>query len=125
MPTWVLQNRLLNRRAFAPSPKATMEYRPCVDLFPLPFWQLFLLLLQPDQCRLRLPRRYRIATACKGAYGAIPAIARSPATPNAWRPRAVLMPIAGSIPNTRLRASGATPVATDTEPPQQRDACVA
>src|SRR3954452_5884587 len=105
MLTWVLQNRLLNPRVFVPSPKATMEDRPCVDLFSLPFWQLFPLLRQSDQYRLRLPRQYRIATACKGAYGAIPAIASSPATPNAWRPRAVLMPIAGSIPNTRLRAS--------------------
>jgi hypothetical protein len=104
---------------FAQSSKATMESRPCVDLFPLPFWQLFPPLLQSHRYR-RLPlRQYRIATACKGAYGAIPAIASSPATPNAWRAQAVRMPIAGSTPNTRLRASGAVPIATDTEPPRR------
>jgi hypothetical protein len=86
-----------------------------VDLFPLPFWQLFPPLLQSDQYRLRLLRQYRIATACKGAHGAIPAIASSLATPNAWRPRTVLMLIAGSIPGTRLRASGTVPIAANTE----------
>src|SRR6202011_3888555 len=39
----------------------------------------------------------------------------SPATPNAWPPRAVLTTIAGSIPSTRSRASGAAPIGTDTE----------
>ena len=34
------------------------------------------------------------AGACKGANGAIPAIANSPATPNAWPPRAVRAPLA-------------------------------
>ena len=63
------------------------------------------LLLGPD----------RIATACKGANGAIPAIANSPATPNAWRPRAVLTPIAGSIPSTRSRTSDAAPIGAGTE----------
>ena len=48
-------------------------------------------------------------------YGAIPAIANSPATPNAWPPRAVLSPIAGSIPTTRSRASGAATIGPDTE----------
>ena len=43
-------------------------------------------------------RAHRIAIVCKGAYGAIRAIANSPATPNAWPPRAVLTPVAGSIP---------------------------
>ena len=66
MPTWLLQNRLLNRRVFAQSSKATMESRPCVDLFHLPLWQLFPPLLQSGQCRLRLPRQYMIATVCKG-----------------------------------------------------------
>jgi hypothetical protein len=56
-----------------------------------------------------------IATACKDAYGAIPAIANSPATPNAWQARAVLTPIAGSIPSTRSLNNGAVPIATDTE----------
>ena len=64
---------------------------------------------------LRLCLPGRIATACKGAYGAIPAIANSPATPNAWPQRAELTPIAGSIPCTRSRASGAAPIGTDTE----------
>ena len=50
--------------------------------------------------RLRPLRPYRIATACKGASGAIPAIASSPATLNAWPPRAALTPIAVSIPGT-------------------------
>ena len=38
-----------------------------------------------------------------------------PATPNAWPPRAVLSPIAGSIPSTPSRASSAAPIGTDTE----------
>jgi hypothetical protein len=42
----------------------------------------------------------------QGRNGAIPAIASSPTTPNAWPPRAVLTPIAESILNTRSRASG-------------------
>jgi hypothetical protein len=49
------------------------------------------------------------------AYGAIRAIANSPATPNAWPPRAVLTPVAGSIPTTRSRASGAATICPDTE----------
>ena len=64
-----------------------------------------------------LMRAHRIATACKGAIGAIPAIANSPATPNAWPPRAVLSPIAGSIPTTRSPASGAATIDPDTERP--------
>jgi hypothetical protein len=60
-------------------------------------------------------RTYRIATACKGATMAIPAIANIPATPNAWPPRAVLSPIAGSIPTTRSPASGAATIDPDTE----------
>ena len=55
-------------------------------------------------------RAHRVATACKGAYGAIRAIANFPATPNAWTPRAELTPIAGSIPGTRSRASGAATI---------------
>ena len=56
---------------------------------------------------------HRIATACKGAIGAIPAIANSPATPSAWPPRAVLSPIAGSIPTTRSPSSGAATIDLD------------
>ena len=58
---------------------------------------------------------HRIATACKVAYGAILAIANFPTTPNAWPPRAVLTPIAGSIPATRSRDSGAATIDPDTE----------
>ena len=43
-----------------------------------------------DQYRPQLLGPYRIGTACKGAKWAIPAIACSPATPNAWPPRAEL-----------------------------------
>ena len=63
----------------------------------------------------RLLGPYRICTACKGAHGAIPAIANSPATPNAWPPRAVLLPIAGSTPSTCSRTSGAATIGLDTE----------
>ena len=66
-----------------------------------------------------LMRAHRIATACKGAYGAIRAIANSPTTPNAWPPRAVQTPIAGSIPTTRSRASGAATIGPDTERSEQ------
>ena len=62
-----------------------------------------------------LMRAHRIANASKGAIGAIPAIANSPATPNARPPRAVLPPIAGSIPTTRTTASGAATIDPDTE----------
>ena len=62
-----------------------------------------------------LMRAHRVATACKGVYGAIRAIANSPATPNAWPLRAELTPIAGSIPSTRSRASGAATIGPDTE----------
>ena len=62
-----------------------------------------------------LIRAHRVATACKGAHGAIRAIANSPATPNAWPPRAELTPIAGSIPSTLSRASGAATIGPDTE----------
>jgi len=34
---------------------------------------------------------------------------------SAWPPRAVLLPIAGSIPSTCSRTSGAAPIGTDTE----------
>ena len=57
----------------------------------------------------------RAATACRGANGAIPAIANSPATPNAWPPQAVPTPIAGSIRKPRMRASGVAPIRADTE----------
>ena len=60
-------------------------------------------------------RAHRIATACKGAYGAIRAIANSPATPNAWLPRAVLTPVAGSIPAMLSRARGVAIIDADTE----------
>src|SRR5258708_5161519 len=72
-------------------------------------------IVKPDQYRPRLLGRYRIRTACKGAHGAIPATANSPATPNAWPPRAVLLPIAGSIPSTGSRTSGAATIGLDTE----------
>src|SRR5262245_9595818 len=62
-----------------------------------------------------LMRAHRVATACKGEYGAIRAIANFPATPNAWPPRSELTPIAGSIPSTRSRASGAATIDPDTE----------
>ena len=51
---------------------------------------------------------------------AIPAIANIPATPNAWPPRAVLSPIAGSIPTTRSPASGAATIDPDTERQRHR-----
>ena len=73
-------------------------------------------IVKSDQIRSRrLLRPYRIVTVCKGAYGAIPAIANSPATPNARPPRAVLLPIVGSIPSTCSRTSGAAPIGTNTE----------
>ena len=59
------------------------------------------------------------ATACKGAYGAIRAIASSPTTPNARPPRAVQTPIADSIPTTRSRASGAATIGPDTKRSEQ------
>ena len=63
-----------------------------------------------------LMRAYRIATACKGAtMGLSRQLPISPATPNAWPPRAVLSPIAGSIPTTRSPASGAATIDPDTE----------
>ena len=51
----------------------------------------------------------------QGRDMAIPAIANIPATPNAWPPRAVLSPIAGSIPTTRSPSSGAATIGPDTE----------
>jgi hypothetical protein len=86
-----------------------------VDVFPLPLWQLFPPLLQSDQYRLCLLGQYRIATACKGEYGAIPAIASSPAIPNAWPPRAELTPIAVSILSTYSPASGDAPIDTESK----------
>src|SRR3954451_3424414 len=89
------------------------EFRQCVGMFTQPF---LLLSLYSDRYR-PLPHRiaYRINSACKGANGAIPEIAGSPATPNAWPRRAVLTPIAGSIPNMRSRPSGVAPIGSDTE----------
>ena len=58
-----------------------------------------------------LMRAHRIATACKGAIGAIPAIANSPATPNAWPPRAVLSHIADQSP-LRVRPPAARRLST-------------
>jgi hypothetical protein len=66
---------------------------------------------------LGLMRAHRVATACKGAYGAIRAIANFPATPNVWPPRAELTPIAGSILSTPSRASGAATIGPDTDLP--------
>src|SRR5262245_44903687 len=63
-----------------------------------------------------LMRAYRIATACEGAYGVIPAIANFPVTPNAWPPRAALTPIAVSILSTHSRFGGVATIDLDTEP---------
>ena len=52
-------------------------------------------------------------------YG-YPGIANIPATPNAWPPRAVLSPIAGSIPTSRSPASGAATIGSHTERQSRR-----
>src|SRR5882724_2805441 len=70
----------------------------CAAMFLSPFSQLFPPSLWSDQCHPPpLKRPHRTASVCKAARGVIPAIASSPATSNAWLPRAVPMHIAGSI----------------------------
>ena len=89
------------------------ELRQCVGMFTQPF--CWLLSFYSDQYRL-LPHgsAYRIVSACKGGNGAIQAIVNSPATPNVWPRRAVLVLIAGSIPIMRSRPGGLAPIGSDT-----------